>query len=113
VPGPRGHELGVRGRLVREGRHAEHPVADLEARDALPQRLDGAGDVPADGERRVAHAPARGSRLPVDGVDARRGDADEHLGRRGLRDRHLDDVQDLGPPSSSWRIVRIVVMADT
>ena len=62
-----------------------------------PDLLDDAGDVPADRERRRAEEAAARARLPVDRVDARGGDAHEHLRRRGLRPRDVDELEHLGP----------------
>ena len=68
-----------------------------EPRDAAAELLDHAGDVPADGERRLAEEAAARPHLPVDRVDAGGGHAHEHLGRAGLGPGDLDELEHLGP----------------
>src|SRR6185295_2770094 len=71
----------------READEPEDGVADGEAGDTRAERLDVARDVPAEDERQsvALRCAAPFASLPVDRIDARRDDADEHLARRRLR----------------------------
>ena len=93
----RSHVLRVRGCFTGEARHSEDPVPHRESRDAEAQSLHRAGDVPADGERRLAEEAAAQAHLPVHGVDTGGGHAHEHLRRRRLRLRSVDELEHLRP----------------
>ena len=96
----RGGELRVGVGRVGEARHAEDPVAHLEAGDPGAHLHDLAGEVPAQdqgpagGEAAAHAAPLEG--LPVDRVDPRRADANEDLGRTGLGDGELPQGEGSG-----------------
>src|SRR5439155_22195988 len=71
-------------------------VADRDVPDELPALDDGAGELVAKRERR--DDPALRPRVPpvdvqVGAADARGLDLDQHLVRRGLRDRDLVETQ--------------------
>ena len=93
----RSHVLRVGGCFTGEARHSEDPVSHGESRDAEAQSLHRAGDVPADGERRLAEEAAAQAHLPVHGVDAGGGHAHEHLRRRRLGLRSVDELEHLRP----------------
>ncbi len=97
LAGRRRHVLRVRSRLTREARHPEHPITGREPGHAEAHGLDGAGDVPANGEWRLPEKRAASAGLPVDRVDAGRGNAHEHLGRPRLRPWHVDELEHLRP----------------
>ena len=86
LAGGRGDELRIGPREPGEPGHAEDAIARGETGDVRVNLLHHSGDVPAEDQRWVSDRvpePASRARLPVDGIDAGRGDADEHLGRRG------------------------------
>ena len=73
------------------------PLADAAAIDALAHRLDRAGAVAVRDDAREGHGPGAAPGLPVGRVDARGGDADQHLARAGGGGGQLAMGQDLGP----------------
>jgi hypothetical protein len=91
-----GDVLGVRAVAPRVGQHPEDLVAGCETGDTDADGLDDAGDVPAEGERRLAEEAAGGPVLPVGGVEPGGVDPDQDLvgARRGALD--LGDFEDLG-----------------
>jgi hypothetical protein len=105
-PGDRGGVqddlLGVAaGRDVEPVGQPDHGVARGQARDAGTGLVDHPGDVPADaGLAGRAQDPGLAEQAgpdgEVDGVDGRGRDADPDLPRAGLRDRRVDQLQDLG-----------------
>ena len=93
----RRHVLRIGGSLTGESRHPEDPIAHRESRDAAAQSLHCAGDIPADGERRLAKEAASKAHLPVHGIDPRGGHAHEHLGRRRRGPVDFHDLEHLRP----------------
>ena len=83
---------------------AEDVLALLEARDALADRRDAAGEVAAlpvgeGGRHLVGEAALADVRLDV--VDARREDLDEHLAGAGRGTRDVDDLEDVDAAEGS------------
>ena len=91
------HVLGERAHAERVRQHAEHLVAGREQGHPQADRLDHAGGLPAQHERRIAEEPAGRPVLPVGGVQAGRVHPDEDLRGAGLRPVQLDDPQHLRP----------------
>jgi hypothetical protein len=88
--------VGMRADAERVRQHAEHLVARLEQRHAETDRLDHAGHVPAERERRLAQEHAVSSVGPVARVDTGRAHLDEDLGETGLGPFHFDLAEYLG-----------------
>ena len=104
--GGAGDVLGVGAGAVRVGQHAEDLVARLEEGDAEADRLDDAGDVPAEDERRLAAGqPPAAAVLPVGRVDARPRAPGRGLAQARARDASSSASSSTsGPPKASWLI---------
>src|SRR5439155_26499634 len=78
----------------------EYRVADLQIRDARPDRADHAREVAAENVGKLDAAAVSAAAEPdlvIGCVDARRMDIDDDLARPGGRIRHLGQAQHLGP----------------
>jgi hypothetical protein len=93
--GRAGDVLGVRADAVRVRQHAEHLVARLEQGDPEPGRLDHAGYVPAERERRRAEEDGERPVTPVSRVQPGRVHPHEDLAEADLGLGDLDLVQHL------------------
>ena len=93
--------LGVRSCLTREPGHAEHAVADGEVGDAFADLVHDSGDVPPDGERRIAEqGEVAAADRRVHGVHADRGRGEADLAGSGARVvdiMYLEDLRSAGP----------------
>ena len=98
--GRQDHVAGIgAGRPGERVAQADHSVSDGEVVHVGADRVDDAGDIPAEPERERLpddRPEGSGAQSEVDGVDARGGDGDPDLTRLWVRRGHVDDLQDLG-----------------
>ncbi|AIA08500.1 hypothetical protein DC74_8096 [Streptomyces noursei] len=105
--GGSGHVLGVGTGPVRVGQHAEHLVTGPEEGDPVAGLHHGAGDVPAEGQRRGRQEDAQDSVLEVRGVESGGVHGDEDLAGAGRGPGKLGQLEDFG--AAEGRLVQGVI----
>src|SRR4029079_109461 len=100
--------LRVRSLALRERQHAEHHVTGMVEGDPRAHGLDRATEVPAEHERGLADERASLPLGAVDRIHAGRVYPDQDLADARLGRGHGDELEDVGPPSSSWLTAFIV-----